>query len=42
MNCLSRQKVDLTKYIEETTFNFDYSFNEIRLTKKFMRNAFNL
>ena len=27
-NLLFRQKVDLTKYIEETTFNFDYAFDE--------------
>ena len=24
----SRQKVDLTKYIEESAFNFDYAFDE--------------
>ncbi len=23
-----RQKVDLTKYMEETTFNFDYAFDQ--------------
>ena len=27
-NEILRQKVDLTKYIEETTFNFDYAFDE--------------
>ena len=26
---LSRQKVDLTKYIEETVFNFDFAFDEL-------------
>lgn len=25
---LPRQKVDLTKYIEETVFNFDFAFDE--------------
>ena len=25
---ISRQKVDLTKYLEETIFNFDFAFDE--------------